>query len=484
MEVSAPVPDHPLEIPSTLTNLGYGAEAIDRFILRALERDPASRYQSAQEMVTALRALVSDVPAPTELDQEAPTGELDGPRSFDLPSLNEEHRETPVGEEATVIEALDYELKIGAQVGEYQITGVLGVGGMGEVYAGIQPLIGKKVAIKVLQAALSSDRTMAARFIQEARSVNEIGHRNIIDVFSFGELPNGRQYFVMEYLPGESLGKRLDRALPLSEGIPILIEVCDGLAAVHASGIIHRDLKPDNIYIAQSKTGDKMVKVLDFGIAKLMDPGADVGKTKAGHLVGTPLYMAPEQCLDLPTDARTDIYAFGVVLYQVVTGRLPFSKGPALEVMNAHVKDPPRRPSELLLLPSGLEALILRCLEKAPEYRPKTIQVVREELRRILADMGAETLSSERRTKAYLDPAATKSLVGRARNAAAHRARIVEGFRPHATATKRFSANSEGGAHAGGGGVSAEESASECAEAHPDRAPDQSAPREFTASVR
>src|SRR5262249_20889468 len=151
----------------------------------------------------------------------------------------------------------------------------LGKGGMGVVFAGVQPVIGKKVAIKVLNEELSRDSQMVHRFIQEARAVNQIGHRNIVDIFSFGQLPTGQQYFVMEHIPGETLASRIESPpMPtFEEAFAILMEVCDALVAAHGEGIVHRDLKPDNIYLATIKGGTRQVKILDFGIAKLLNAG-------------------------------------------------------------------------------------------------------------------------------------------------------------------------------------------------------------------
>ena len=378
--------------PSHLRRFARGGYAIDQFILRALEKDPDKRYANVAQMRVALSELASAIGAAAACP--SPTHE-------DVNKTAEGHCTDAIGQSREAIDepAPDTEVSIGARIGEYMLMGLLGSGGMGQVFLAVHPVIGKQVAIKVLSAVLSKDRTMAARFVREARAAIEIGHRNIIEIFSFGELPSGRQYFVMEYLPGESLRERLQRSapLPLGEGLPILIEVCDALAAAHASGIVHRDLKPDNIYIAQLKTGEKRVKVLDFGIAKLIRNEDDPSQTKTGLPIGTPLYMAPEQCLGLAIDARTDVYSFGIVLYQVLTGQRPFGGESFIRVMNAQIEQSPLAPSELVPLPRELEQLILRCLAKAPEARPQTIDEVASALREILASIGAETWSAEHR---------------------------------------------------------------------------------------
>ncbi len=176
--------------------------------------------------------------------------------------------------DGTLLEAVSSDLEAGTEVGEYRITGKLGQGGMGSVFAGVQPVVGKKVAIKVLAKELANDVSMVQRFVQEARAANRIGHPNIIDIFSFGQLPDGRHYYVMELVDGKSLTDILkERRLAFGEAGRLLGQVCSALAAAHAEGIVHRDLKPDNIYVALPKHSEPFVKLLDFGIAKLFASG-------------------------------------------------------------------------------------------------------------------------------------------------------------------------------------------------------------------
>ncbi len=288
----------------------------------------------------------------------------------------------------------DAEMALGTQVGEYQVTCKLGEGGMGTVFGAVHPLIGKKVAIKVLNPGLSQDDTIVQRFIQEARSVNQIGHRNIVDIFAFGQLPSGRQYFVMEHLHGKSLKERLDEGpLPYAEAFTILLEVGDALSAAHAEGIVHRDLKPDNIFLTQSKRGGvRTVKLLDFGIAKLLraeEGGAAIQQTRTGTSMGTPLFMSPEQCLGKPVDARTDIYSIGVIMFELFTGQLPFPGPSYIETVNGHISQPPPNPGELADLPASLSALILHCMEKDQTKRPQSIDEVRATINQVAAEMGS-----------------------------------------------------------------------------------------------
>jgi serine/threonine protein kinase len=283
------------------------------------------------------------------------------------------------------------DLAAGTPIGEYVVEGLLGRGGMGTVYAARQPLIGKQVAIKVLGAAFSQDPAIVRRFVDEARAVNRIGHPGIIDIFSFGSLADGRQYFVMEYLEGETLGAALRRGpLPSAEARRLLGETCAALQAAHHERIVHRDLKPDNLWISRPRHGEPHVKILDFGIAKLL-PGEGVGDsaiTETGAVMGTPQFMAPEQCLGEPVDQRADIYARGVILYRVFCGRLPFEGKSFAEVVAQMVTVAPPRPSTLRALPPALEALILACLEKSPAQRPQSADEVARRLDAALEPAG------------------------------------------------------------------------------------------------
>src|SRR5262245_42627048 len=182
------------------------------------------------------------------------------------------------------------DLMPGMMVGEYRIEGPLGAGGMGRVYSAIHPVIAKRAAIKVLHPELSVNKEAVDRFVQEARSVNQIGHPNIVDIFSFGKLPDGRNYFVMEWLRGESMRDRIKRGqIPLHDAIAILETITLPLEAAHANGIVHRDLKPDNVFLVDIRDDRPQVKLLDFGIAKLM--GAQgLQRTQTGNMLGTPAY--------------------------------------------------------------------------------------------------------------------------------------------------------------------------------------------------
>jgi serine/threonine-protein kinase len=281
----------------------------------------------------------------------------------------------------------------GTRLGEYEIVARIGEGGMGTVYSGVHPLIGKKVAIKVLKATRGSDAH--DRFIQEARAVNQIGHPNIVDIFAFDRLPDGRPFLVMEYLQGETLKARLQRPPPLTyaEALRALIEVASALAAAHEAGIVHRDLKPDNIMLVETRN-ERAAKLLDFGVAKLIDPALRAKGTATGQTIGTPAFMSPEQCLGAPIDVRSDVYAFGVILFTMFTGRLPFEGDVDYLIFDGHVTKSPPRPSALAELPDGLEALILACLEKPPGARPANGRVLGAALESLRGGLSREQMSA------------------------------------------------------------------------------------------
>ena len=278
--------------------------------------------------------------------------------------------------------SLGTKLSEGTKVGEYQILDRIGEGGMGTVYSAVHPIIGKKVAIKVLAARLAKNTNAIRRFVLEARAVNDIQHPGLVDIFSFGRLTDGRHYYVMEFLEGRNLGDVLRErvSLPISEALPIFLEVGRALVAVHSKGIVHRDLKPENILLLSVvQPGGQKVKLVDFGLAKLVEGvpahlSAGGPRTAAGVNVGTPHYMSPEQCRGQKVDARSDLYALGVLLYETLTGRLPFDGPTPVDIWQAHVENAPRPPMDLAptAVSPAMNAIILRLLAKKAEHRIQT----------------------------------------------------------------------------------------------------------------
>jgi eukaryotic-like serine/threonine-protein kinase len=268
----------------------------------------------------------------------------------------------------------------GSMVGEYCVERLVGEGGMGQVYGAVHPVIGKRAAIKVLLPEICRNRSMVERFVMEARSVNQIGHPNIVDVFAFGALPDGRQYMVMEWLKGEALSDRLSRGImPLGETCDVLLSIAAALDAAHEKGIIHRDLKPHNVFLVDVKGQKQLVKLLDFGLVKLMGPEDDgrVERTRSGSVLGTPAYMSPEQALGKSVDPKSDNYSLGVMAFQMFTGRLPFTEDNAMALMVAHMQQPPTVPSAVAPnIPPEIDQLVLGLLAKDPAQRPTMSQAM------------------------------------------------------------------------------------------------------------
>ncbi|MDB4967655.1 MAG: serine/threonine protein kinase [Myxococcales bacterium] len=257
---------------------------------------------------------------------------------------------------------------------------------MGNVFLAHHPVIGKRVALKVIHPELASNEEMIARFFNEARAVTQIGHENIVDVQDFGQTPDGDSFIVMELLEGSSLGDKIkhEGALSIPRATHIALQLADGLAAAHARGIIHRDLKPDNIFLIARGGDPDFVKILDFGLAKLTGPSQAMShQTKTGSLLGTPHYMAPEQAENVKrVDQRADVYSLGCILFQMLTARVPFPGEGFGEVLVRHVREPPPLPSRLNpAVPPALEKIVLHALAKKPEFRFASMEDFRAALR-------------------------------------------------------------------------------------------------------
>jgi serine/threonine-protein kinase len=274
---------------------------------------------------------------------------------------------------------------IGRTLGSYTIVEGIGAGGMGEVYLAKHRRIERKVAIKLLLPALSRDNDIVNRFFNEARATSLITHPGIVQIFDC-DVFEDRAYIVMEYLEGANLNAALTRNGPFE--IPMAIWICGqiagALSAAHAKGIVHRDLKPENVFLAQDplRAGATVVKILDFGIAKLSDRSGPSSHTRTGSILGTPIYMSPEQCRGLTSiDHRADIYALGGILFELLTGRPPFVKEAPGDLLIAHVSEAPPAPSSVKpAIPPELDRLVLRMLAKSPNDRPASMEAVGREL--------------------------------------------------------------------------------------------------------
>jgi serine/threonine-protein kinase len=270
----------------------------------------------------------------------------------------------------------------------YRVESLLGEGGMGLVYRVTHIRLNKPLAMKVLRQENTRDPEVLARFRREAESASNIGNQHIIDVSDFGELNDGSTYFIMEFLDGLDLIDAIDSVdrMPEERALHIAIQVCRALGAAHDAGITHRDLKPENVFLIRRDDEQDFVKVLDFGIAKV---GHGPNRlTRAGEVLGTPHYMSPEQCKGEGVDHRTDIYALGVLLYEMLTGHVPHDADTMMGILTKHMYEEPIPPRVRVPHVSvELETLIMRCLEKQPERRYQTMHEVLGDLELVEAGL-------------------------------------------------------------------------------------------------
>ncbi len=260
--------------------------------------------------------------------------------------------------------------------GRYRLDDVLGSGGMGTVYRATHVTIGKSLAVKVLAQEFANDEVFRIRFLREAQAVSQIDHENVVDVTDFGVTPTGSLYLVMEMLDGQSLSDLLneDGGLGWARAKPIVMQVCRALESAHSKGILHRDIKPENCMRLTRAGNPNFVKVLDFGLAKMLmaEPGIEISLSAKGGVMGTPEYMSPERIRGEHLDARSDLYALGVLAYELVTGCVPFAGDHYTKVLDQQLNAAPvplRKVAPMLDIPAPIEAAILKALAKDPDAR-------------------------------------------------------------------------------------------------------------------
>ena len=387
------------EVPSTREHTRRVPPKLDELVMKALAADPKDRFQSAEEMSAALgRFLSTNWPGTDNHRVGSFVADL-----FAVERVEHRQRLETLLAEAAVLddpeavaraEALvaaaearaedDKEPLIG---GRYRLGKKLGEGGMGEVFEAEHEGIGKRVAVKVLHRGYGRSKDVVARFKREARVASRIDHRGITDVTDFGVTDDNRLYFVMELLQGRLLSEALERsgALSLSEAVDIGLQICSAMTAAHEAGLVHRDLKPENIILVPRSGGTEQVKILDFGIAKELGPSdPEEMLTRPGTTLGTPEYMAPEQAAGQPADARSDVYATGVLLYEILCGEPPHTGTNAKEVLLKKLQVPIEPIDKRRVgIPEELSTVVMRCLAASPDARPRSMREVALVLERV-----------------------------------------------------------------------------------------------------
>jgi serine/threonine protein kinase len=401
-------------------------------------RDPRSRVpqrptdgsrDGVREVTASMSIDISDVPAdrpgdgepshpslavgtglPSDVDNPVESTRIASPAGRHRTPQPKESRPPPPpksGDEANS--------QIGSQLGVYRLTELLGKGGMGYVYKAEHVKLGREVALKLLRGDYAKRRDAVLRFFQEAKTVNRVRHRNIVDVTDFVELDDGTTFIIMELLRGQSLGRWAKIGIDLPRALAVLVQICDGLGAAHAVGVVHRDLKPDNVIVIPTSDGAELVKLLDFGVAKLVNrDDEDVGfQTAAGSVIGTPAYMSPEQAGGMLVDHRSDIYSLGAIMYELFCGQPMFRGRSFGEYVRKHLTEypiPPRQTQAGAGMDDRLEGLILKCLSKDPNGRFSHILELRDQLLHLLGGIetqppGSVVVASYSPVRATLDGA-------------------------------------------------------------------------------
>jgi len=277
--------------------------------------------------------------------------------------------------------------------GKYEILDSVGQGGMSVVYKAMQTAMHRTVALKMLKMGLSSDPVFSQRFMREVSLLGKLNHPNIVTVFDSGMTSLGNLYLAMDLLSGKSLQEILDDcgALPLERAAPLILQICDALNHAHKRDITHRDLKPGNVMIEKTHRGEEVVKIVDFGLAKMGEGSERL--TRAGELWGSSFYMSPEQCNGAESDGRSDIYSFGILIYQMITGKVPFRGSGFMETVSKQMNEPPpplKVTKSDLVVSDMLERVIFKCLEKAPEKRFQTVSDLKSALQSALPEPGKQ----------------------------------------------------------------------------------------------
>jgi serine/threonine-protein kinase len=368
-------------------------------IQKATQKDPGERFENARAFDVELRRVMEELDASVETKQRSTP--RTSPTATSLSSI--------VWGDSGPRERAHHPLLGSVLASRFEITGLMRAGGMAQLFSAVDLQTKARVAVKIMHPSLAAEPELVKRFALEARLAAQLHHEHIVELIHVGDDPE-LLFIAMELLGGEDLSVRLKQRgrMPETQAAAIAVAVSSALAYAHSLGVVHRDIKPANVMLCSGERGD-LVKLLDFGVAKVLDRSestelsiAKSAITVAGDVVGTPRYMSPEQGRAAPVDHRTDLYALGVVLYELVTGRVPFDGETALQIVARHVRDAPVPPRELIAdLHPGLEALILRLLEKEPTRRPQSSTEVRVELLSLMPQLAASIASA---TSRWLQP--------------------------------------------------------------------------------
>ncbi|MCA2978650.1 MAG: serine/threonine protein kinase [Myxococcaceae bacterium] len=369
-----------------------------RDVMPVVARGGATDRQAVATVVEAAvgpaRARASPGPLPTARPLEEPTEPLalgvpgSSGKPLVAPRLSQRSLPPTPVDEAQLRADLT-----GQRFDGYEVTGPLAEGGMSVVYEAQHTLLGTQAVVKVLKKLLTADPVSMRRMVTEGQTLSALTHRNVVRVFGFGYLPDGRPWLLMERLVGETLGAllRAGQALPVGEALPLMRQLAAGLEATHALGVVHRDLKPDNVYVVVEPDGERLVKLIDFGIARpdILDAPGDA-RTAVGRFVGTPAYGAPELFLGKPCSPASDVYALGVCFFEMLTGRRPFTETQLAGLTQLHLEAAPPRLSSLVRgVDARMDALVASMLAKRPDERPSLTEV-----RTSLEAMGGRTTRS------------------------------------------------------------------------------------------
>jgi serine/threonine-protein kinase len=300
----------------------------------------------------------------------------------------------------------------------YEVISIIGHGGMGVVYKARHTLMDRVVAIKMLKSTLISDSMSVKRFQQEVKASARIDHPHAITVYNFGISPEGLPYIVMDFLQGDSLAEviKAEGHVEVDRGVKIITQACEALAHAHKQGVVHRDLKPSNIVLTNYDDDPDFVKVVDFGVAKLMGGTAEGAQrlTQTGEVCGSPVYMSPEQCMGQELDLRSDIYSMGILIYETLTGKLPLIGRTMVDTMSKHVSEMPPSFSKVrpdLYIPERVEQVVMKAMAKDPADRHQNMDELREDLENAIPKPGRSSSLRHTQMTASRDSISSPSLL-------------------------------------------------------------------------